>query len=237
MGRAESARFPILADAVIVNAEPGSEQGRLRAAALDLACRHGYARVTVDALLERSGLCREAFERHYADAEDCLIDVYRVAFEQLYERGRDAVECQSGWRNQLRAFSVATIDFLREDRLRARFLIVEVGPGGERLRVAREADLAKLCELIEPEPEETGAASGPLKPTDSLVGGVFMHLYRTIQRDRLDSAYDGIPEMLYSFVLPYLGEQAALEELHRPVPTPGEWRTPYEEAETPEAAT
>jgi AcrR family transcriptional regulator len=215
----------ILADGVIVNAEPGSERERLRAAALDLALRHGYAEVTVEALLEQSGVGHEAFERHYADAEDCLIDVYRIAFEQLYARGREAVELHSGWRHQLRAFSVATIDFLREDKRRASFLIVEVGPGGERLRLAREADLAKLCELIEPDPRETGVGPGPLRATDSLVGGIFIHLYRVVQRDRLDTAYEGIPEMLYSFVLPYLGEEAALEELHRPAPAPGDWRT------------
>lgn len=198
-----------------------TERKRIREAAYELAFERGWARVTPAVVSERAKLEPAAFERHYADVEECLLEVYEEAAAEMLSRLADAVAAEPTWLEQMRALGRAMIEFLLEDERRARFLVVEVASGGDRIRVARERDLNEICEMIDrgrlelDDPESVGPDTAV-----AAVGAIFLRVHQKVANGEFQSAYETVPEFMHILVLPYLGEQAALAELRRPPPSP-----------------
>jgi AcrR family transcriptional regulator len=204
---------------LLSGAEP--ERAKLRRAALELAVERGYTELDRAAVIERAGLDPAAFDRHYADLEACMLDAYQDAFEAMFAAITEATSARSGWLEQMRALGPAVIEFLRSDQERARYLTVEVVSGGERIRLAREADLARICELIDRGREHSPDPEAIPEGTAMIVAGtIFLKIYQGMLEGNLDSAYETMPEAMHTIVLPYLGERAALGELRRAPPSP-----------------
>lgn len=199
------------------------ERAGLRRAGLELAAEGGYRQVSREGVTERAGLDPAAFDRHYGDLEDCLLDAYQEAFEEMFAAIDAATKVQPSWLEQMRALGPAVIEFLRADEPRARYLTVEVVSGGEHMRLARERDLAKICELIDRGRSESPDPDSVPDGTAMIVAGtIFLQIYQGILDGDLDSAYEALPGAMHTIVLPYLGEEAALAELRRPARRPPE---------------
>ncbi len=202
---------------------PAAEADRatLRRAALELAAEFGYLEVTDDAVVERAGCSAAIFDKHYSDLEDCFLDAYEEAFEVMFTAISEATNAEAGWLEKMRALGPAVIEFLRDDEPRARYLTVEVVSGGDRLRVARENDLGRICELIDQgRAESPDPAAIPAGTAMVVAGTIFLRIYQGMLAGNLDQAYAAMPEAMHEIVLPYLGEEAALAELRREPPRP-----------------
>jgi AcrR family transcriptional regulator len=193
----------------------------IREAAFDLAVDSGWAAVTRDAVIDRAGIEPAAFERHYADVEECLLEIYDGQAKEMMTRVAGAVAAEPTWLEQMRALGRAMVDFLLEDRRRARFFVVEVACGGDRIRVARERDLGRLCEMIDRgRLELEDPESMDFDTAVAVAGAIFLRVRREIVNGSFDTAYETVPELMHILVLPYLGEEAAIAELRRPPPKP-----------------
>jgi AcrR family transcriptional regulator len=198
-----------------------AERRRIRDAAYELALEHGLTDVTAAAVCGRAGLDSAAFELHYSDVEACLLEIYDEAAAEMLSRLEEAVAREPTWLEQMRSLGQAMIEFLLEDQRRARFLVVEVSSGGDRIRVARERDVKAICAMVDrgrlelDDPDSVG-------PDTALaaVGGIFLRVRQKVLSGQFDSAYETVPEFMHTLVLPYLGEEAALAELRRPAPSP-----------------
>jgi AcrR family transcriptional regulator len=194
---------------------------RIREAAFDLAVDRGWSAATREAVIERAEVEPATFERHFGDIEECLLDVYDEGAEEMLSKITRAVAAEPTWLEQMRALGRAMVEFLLEDRRRARFIVVEVASGGDRVRVARERDLGRVCAMIDrgrfelEDPDSVGSDTAV-----AVAGAIFLRVYQQVASGQFDVAYEILPEMMHILVLPYLGEQAALAELHRPPPKP-----------------
>ena len=163
---------------------------------------------------------REAFDRIFSSIEDCYCEYFEAQAAILLTRSTAVFRKEKSWRDQLRGVAFTLLDFLQENPARARVMMVETLAAGDRARLVRDQGLQALTlfidagrgELDDPEslPSATAAAIG---------GAIFNQILFEIERDNYENLRLLVPKMMYSAVLPYLGPDAAAEELQRPVPS------------------
>ena len=196
-----------------------SERGRIDHALIELCLERTYANVTLSMLLDRTDVDLEAFERHYEDLEDCFCRIYTEMRDDYMLRVAGEFAEPAPWREQMRRAAYVTLDYLREDLARARITFVEVLYAGDRAKLIRDEAMQGLFALVDQGRNEPTAPAGLSRFTAEAIGSaVYQRIQTAIEKEELDAFEDGVREMMYMVVLPYLGEEAAREELEIPPP-------------------
>jgi AcrR family transcriptional regulator len=195
------------------------EASRLREALLDLCVERGYASLQLTDLLERADVERSAFEREYDDLDDCFATVLGEIYAEFFTRAQAAVAGQSGWRDRMRATAYALLRFLRTDERVARLAAVEAQHAGEGAQRLFLETFNRLVDLIDEGSAEATGPDSPSRATALGVGGVvFARIQEAVAEGELGLGEEEIPELMYAAVFPYLGAEAAEEELRVPPP-------------------
>jgi hypothetical protein len=144
-----------------------------------------------------------------------LLAIWEEAIAEAGDRGRAAYAAADDWRSGIRAAAWAYCRFFEEDPLRARF-VVELSLGCERVRALRNLSLERLADVFHLGrlERERGTECTRLV-AEAVVGASWEQLCGLVMREELDRLPSVVPELMYLAVLPYLGEAAAREELHR----------------------
>jgi AcrR family transcriptional regulator len=196
-----------------------AEVARLREALLDLCTERGYKKLKLRELLERADVDEAAFKQLYPDLDACFAAVLGEIYDEFFARAQEAVAGQSGWRDRMRATAYALLRYLRSDERVARLAAVEVQYAGKR---AQELFLETFNRLVNLLNEGSSEADGPDSPglaTAIGVGGiVFARIQEAVAKGELGLGEEEIPELMYGAVFPYLGAEAAAEELRIPPP-------------------
>jgi len=200
--------------------EPSEEEARrLREALLDLCVERGYADLRLEDLLERAGVGEAEFHRRYADLDACFAAVLGQVYGEFFGRAQEAVAGQSGWRDRMRATAYALLRFLRADERVARLAAVEVQAAGEGAQRLFLETFDRLVDLIDEGSAEASGPDSPSRATALGVGGVvFARIQEAVAEGELGLGEEEIPDLMYAAVFPYLGAEAAEEELQIPPP-------------------
>jgi AcrR family transcriptional regulator len=200
---------------------PEEEVRRLREALLDLCVERGYADLSLEELLQRAGVDRAAFNRHYVDLNALFAAVLEEVYAEFFARATTAVAGQSGWRDRMRATAYALLRFLRSDERVARFAAVEAQHAGEGAQRLFLQTFNRLVDLIDEGSAEADGPDSPSRATALGVGGVvFARIQEAVAEGELGLGEEEIPQLMYAAVFPYLGAEAAEEELRTPPPGP-----------------
>lgn len=195
------------------------EQRRLREALLDLCAERGYKKLKLKHLLERAEVDEAAFRQLYPDLDAYFAVVLGEIYDEFFARATEAVAGQNGWRDRMRATAYALLRFLRRDERVARLAAVEVSYAGKRAQELFQETFNRLVNLLD---EGSSEADGPESPglaTAIGVGGVvFARVQEAVAKGELGLGEEEIPELMYAAVFPYLGAEAAEEELRIPPP-------------------
>jgi AcrR family transcriptional regulator len=203
----------------IAKPDPLDERARLREALLDLCRERGYPELEVGDLLERAEVDLAAFHRHFTDLEDCFCAVLAETYGEFFARAQQAVAGQSGWRDRMRVTAYALLRFLRSDERVARLAAVEAQHAGERAQRLFVETFNRLVDLIDEGSVEADGPESPGRATALGVGGVvFARIQEAVAKGELGLGEEEIPELMYAAVFPYLGAEAAAEELRAPPP-------------------
>ena len=190
-----------------------AERVRLHDALIDLCYERGFRGLSVEDLCRRAGVERSVFEREYADLEDCFCQVYFEIRKDFFARLAESIVVLHAWRDRLRAAAYFLLEFFAEDPRVTYFGMVEVRRAGERAQLLFGEVFESIFDLLDEGREELPAPQAISRTTaESISGGIFGQIYSAIGEGQLLRA-DAVPEMLYAAVLPYLGPDAAAEEL------------------------
>ncbi len=210
----------IESDSPLIAREGKAPRERIASAMVDLVLRRGYEATTVRAVIERAGVDLADFESHFADKQDCALQIYLANNELFDQQVQAAFAAHDSWRDSLRATAYAAADYFTEHPRRVRFNMIVVLSAGEMLVAQRDAYLQRIADLIDagrhelPDPD-----SVPRSLAESVVGSVFERVLRDTHRGEvLGDPRAVVPELMYIAVRPYLGHEAALEELSIPPP-------------------
>lgn len=193
---------------------PDPARERIVAAAIQIIATRGYAGAGVEAICEQARTRRSHFERCFAGKEDCFLTVHDEVAAELCERVREAHEGAASWHDRVWAAGWAALRFLAADPARARFLVLEVNGSGAGAQSRRDRLLQGLSEILDGgrgELENPGHVS--TCTAEILAAAIYGTLAAKIEAGSLERGEDFLPELVYMAVLPYLGTQAAEDEL------------------------
>lgn len=205
--------------------ETSPRRARIRDVVIGLVIEHGFEATTVEMVLERAQLTRADFDRDFESLADCCLQIYLANVAEYDRLVLSAADDQGSWRERLRAVAYGTARYVQGRPQETRFDMIQMLGAGEMAQAQRDLFVARIVDLIdagrqeldEPNSIGRGVAEGVL-------GSIYETLAKEIQQGRgTRSATDYVPQLMYIAVRPYLGHEAALEELEiPPPPEPGQ---------------
>jgi AcrR family transcriptional regulator/DNA-binding MarR family transcriptional regulator len=195
------------------------QRARILAAIAEVAVERGGGNVTVARVVARSGVSRRTFYEQFADCEECFLAAFDQAVRLIAARVVPAYEQPGRWRERARVALIALLEFLDEEPVIGRLVIVEpLSAGGEALE-RRQQVYAQLIAAVDRGRGEAkeGGAPPPLA-AEGVVGGVLSLIHSHLLDGSRGSLRELLNPLMSMVVLPYLGPAAARRELAQPVP-------------------
>lgn len=183
------------------------------------ACaEHGAANVTVAHVVSRSGVSRRTFYETFHGREACFIAAMEDGLTRLCDYVLAAYQAHESWLDRIRASLTALLEFVDEDPLLGRLLVVETLGGGVDALERRRRVLAVAVAAIDGgRKERAGGRSLPPLTAEGVVGGVLSVLHDRMLEPDETSALDLTGPLMSMVVLPYLGAAVAARELRHEV--------------------
>lgn len=193
-------------------ADPARE--RIAAAMVELVGRYGYAETSVEAVCERARARRSHFDRCFGGKEDCFLTLHDEIASEFCEHLIVTFETPSSWHDRVWATGWAAMRFLREDPIRARFLVVEINGTGNGAQARRDRILQRLADFLDRGREELEKPESVSRCTAEIVAGaIYGTVLGKVEAGCVERGEDFLPELVYMAVMPYLGSRAAEDEL------------------------
>jgi AcrR family transcriptional regulator len=192
-----------------------SERAQIVDAVIEIAAERGYGETTIESIVERAGLDRPAFDRHFRGKYDCFISAWQDLNEECLETMVRAYESAEQWPDKLRAVADQIVRNLRDDPSRASFG-VEVLAAGDAARARRDMTMRVVAGLIDAgrnQMEDPEAV--PHTTAEALAGSAYGQIYSRVVRGAVDELPALVPQLMSAAVMPYLGVEAAMDELRR----------------------
>ena len=189
----------------------------LLAAVVDVVAERGAGSLTVAQVAGRAGVPRRTFYKLFRDCEECLLSAMDEAVAQIAAIIVPAFEAPASWRERMRAALAALLHLFDHDRVTARLCVVDSLAAGPRILERRMQVMASIIAAIEEGQEHPIAdCNAPSLAAEGIVGAVLHLIHNRLIERSTEALRSLINPMMSMIVLPYLGENAAREELRMP---------------------
>lgn len=183
-----------------------------------VAASKGYQAASVDDVVNAAGVTREAFHTTFGDKETCFLEAYDAVSDVLVAHVTAAFESVAGepWPDRVAAAMRAMVELLAAESDIARMTMVEVTAVGEEARVRYRANLNRFVPFLEE--GRALAPQGDDLPADTArfaIGGAMSLIFDEVRAGRGPELPRLIPELTFAVLMPYLGADAAEEEMRR----------------------
>jgi AcrR family transcriptional regulator len=173
-----------------------SQRARLLEAVGRVVADRGYGGATIDEIVRRAGVSKMTFYEHFRDKEECFVEAYDAASQELLERVRAAYSGTDGWLERTRAGVRAYLHWIAGDPALARAFLIEVAAAGPRAAARREHLRDRYAELLRELQEEarSGLPTLPRLPDEifhALVAAVDDLVVRRIR----EAGAENLPEL------------------------------------------
>jgi len=183
-----------------------------------VAAAKGYEATTVDDVVEFAGVSREAFDEMFDGKEACFLEAYDAVFDVLVAHVTAAFEAAADepWPEQIAAGLGALVELLAAEADIARMAMVEVTAAGEDARERYRALLTRFTPFLEE--GRTYSGQGEELPADTArfaVGGATSMIFDEVRAGRGPELRRILPDLVFAVLMPYLGSEAAEDEMRR----------------------
>ena len=205
---------------IVRTISPVEQAGQLRrsrvlSAAAEIVRECGYESLTVTQLVSRAGVSTRAFKQLFDEPRECVSAAFEDAVAVVSVRARDAYRAQSGWVEQIGAGLAATLEFF-DERPEFAWLCLVHAPTDEPQLLPRCRELTRaLADVIDAAPPAGPPRASPPWTSHNVVGGVLGALRARVV-DGPGPLSPMLPSLMAIIVLPYLGPDAAEQQLMRP---------------------
>jgi AcrR family transcriptional regulator len=172
----------------------------------------GYDAASVRAVLDRSGLYRQAFYDNFPDKGTCYLEAFDFEIARIETELAAAVAGETTWRGKLRAGLARVLELLDAEPDRARAVIVEVHAAGGEALVKRAEMMRRAIDFVAAGAEEGSVAAPPMAP-EGVVAGIHAMIHARLATGVSGGFRELLPEFVYFAVLPYFGSEGASAEM------------------------
>ncbi|MGN6275690.1 MAG: TetR/AcrR family transcriptional regulator [Solirubrobacterales bacterium] len=141
-------------------------RGRLEAGVLLGAAQRGYARLTVQAVLNLTGVNRNRFYREFKSLSQCYAAAYGREIDLVSERMLG--DCEDGWERGLDKALAVLHELVLDRPLLARALFIEVHVAGEPALAKRREVWERLSHALDGARRETSKSRHSPPPLTAL---------------------------------------------------------------------
>ena len=181
---------------------------------VDMVGSHGFVAVDVVTVCQQAQVSRAHFDRCFADLEECFLGLHDETMVELCTKVDSASDGRESWHDRIWAAGVAAMRFLQEDPVRARFLVVAVNGAGSGAQSRRDRIVQRIADLLDHGRGEVGGERPVSRCTAEIAAGaVYGTILSRVESGSIDRGEEFLPELIYLAVMPYLGAQAAEDEL------------------------
>lgn len=183
-------------------------------AMLEVAGAEGYEQTSVQKVLDRAGLYRQAFYDNFEDKDDCYVQAFEAGLQRVEALVVAAAAGEASWEGKLRAGLGALLDFLDAEPDTGRGLVVEVHAGPPEAMARRAEAMQRMANFIELARSEAGGAETPPPiAAEGIVAGIHAVIHSRLSSGAGSGFRELLPEFMYFAVLPYFGAETAEEEM------------------------
>lgn len=187
-----------------------------------MSAAKGYEATTVADVVEYAGVSREAFEALFEDKEACFLEAYDAVFDVLVAHVSAAFEAAAGepWPEQITAGLTALVELLATEADIARMAMVEATAAGDEARERYRAMFTRFTPFLEK--GRTYSGQGEELPADTArfaIGGAASMIFDEVRAGRGPELKRLLPDLVFAVLMPYLGPEAAEDEMRRVVNT------------------
>ncbi|HTT95503.1 MAG TPA: TetR/AcrR family transcriptional regulator [Solirubrobacterales bacterium] len=187
-----------------------SARERLVAAMAATCAEHGYRAASVEDVLARTGLPRQAFDEHFADKAECAI----AALDELLSETTQAVSRAQApefadWRRLLLA-TRALLELLAAQPSAARLALIEARTAMPAEAYDRYAAGIRVLVALLDRVRTYADGGAPASATRGAIGGAELLIRRELLAGREDRLPELLPDIIYGTVVPFLPQQEAL---------------------------
>jgi AcrR family transcriptional regulator len=195
-----------------------SQRERLLEAMVRVAAEKGYETTRVADVIEVAGVSEETFQGMFEDKESCFLEAYDAVIDVLVAHVSTAFETAGGepWPERITAGLRALVELLAAESDIARMAMVEVTVAGNDARGRYRAALARFTPFLEE--GRTYSDQGDELPPDTAqfaIGGATSMIFDEIRAGRGPDLDRILPDLVFAVLMPYLGPEAAEEEMTR----------------------
>ena len=180
----------------------------------ELCAEKGYPAVTVSDIVARAHISRTTFYELFRDKEGCFLAAYDAVLARFL--GNVISACLRpglSWPEQVRIGLETILSFGAAEPLFTRMCLLDVLSAGPAGRERYRSGLRVLASFVDS--GRAQAEDGDHVPpglATSLVGGVALVIRDEIRAGRTNDLPRLLPDLLYSLLVPYVGQDRALAE-------------------------
>lgn len=185
-----------------------------------IAAAKGYEAATVDDVVEYAGVSTDTFHDHFEDKAECFLEAYDAVFDVLLAHVTAGFEAAADepWPEQIAAGLGSLVDLLSQEADIARLAMVEVTAAGDDARERYRAMLSRFTPFLEEGRAYSG--QGDELPADTArfaIGGATSMIFDEVRAGRGPELKRILPDLVFAVLMPYLGPEAAEDEMRRVV--------------------
>ncbi len=173
---------------------------------------NGYDATSVRAVLDSTGLYRQAFYDLFPDKDACYLEAFDFGMARLEAQVQTAAAPERTWQGKLRAGLGALLQALDGEPDLGRALIVEVHAAGPKALEKRSSAMERITDFIDSARAITGESPPPIAP-EGIVAGIHAVVHARLATGANEGFRELLPEFMYFAVLPYFGSDVAEEEM------------------------
>jgi AcrR family transcriptional regulator len=182
-----------------------------------LVAENGYEETTIEDLIKRAGVSRTTFYEQFESKESCLLAAYEEIIDDLLERVSKAFDNgEKSWPDRVRrGLEVLLAQFASAPEV-ARVAAVEVPVAGPAAQQQYQRAVQRFLPFLAQGRQHSPAADDLPRDIELMaVGGAEAIIFDEIVAGRTGGLRSMLPEILFAVLVPYLGPEAAREEMQR----------------------
>jgi AcrR family transcriptional regulator len=200
LGRLPSGPHGLPRDLVTAN-----HRERLIVACAQVVPERGYVDTTVADIIKAAAVSRRTFYEHFDDKEDCFLATYDLVVAHLRARIVVAFESETEWTLEVRSALAALLDFLAEEPLLARLMMVEPLAAGRPIVDHHRARLADFALLLRAGRGAAGDEQPPADTEEAVIAGMAGLITMRIVSGNAEQLEELLPELVEAALTPFVG--------------------------------
>lgn len=190
----------------------GAQRELLLWAIAEAVAAKGYEAARVEDVVERSGLSRSTYYKHFHDKEECFFAAYDAAIESICERVAGALASAGSSAGKAEAGLRALIGPLTAQPAVAN-LSLEIRTVGAAGRERYDRTLSRFARLTA---DASGGDAGAMAEWSPLVAGGVAGVIASEVREGRGAQLDSLlPELMFTVLVPCVGVERAIAEMQR----------------------